>query len=161
MTSNDPRESRKRSLRRAAALGLLLVAAVPVAALTVLSAVSRRPSNLGVTNERLAECPDTPNCVSTFAADDAHRMEPFPFSESAATALAKLKQVIEPMPGAKLVSVTERYVYAEFTSAVFRFVDDVEFLVDPAQKVIHFRSAPRVGRSDFGVNRKRMESVRM
>jgi uncharacterized protein (DUF1499 family) len=60
-----------------------------------------------------------------------------------------------------MVTVEDRYIHAEFTSALFRFVDDVEFQIDAESGLIHFRSASRVGRSDLGVNRKRMESIRM
>jgi uncharacterized protein (DUF1499 family) len=64
------------------------------------------------------------------------------------------------MPRARVVKDEGNYMHAEFTSRIFRFVDDVEFVIDDAHKVIHFRSASRLGYSDFGVNRKRMEEIR-
>lgn len=160
MTASQAGKPRKRYWLRAAAGVVLFAATIPMVVLAALSAFSRRPSNLGVTDERLADCPDTPNCVSTFATDDVHRQEPFTFTDSPALAVERLKRVIEAMPGAKIISTTERYIHAEFTSRVFRFVDDVEFLVDAEKRLIHFRSASRAGRSDLGVNRKRMEAVR-
>ena len=63
------------------------------------------------------------------------------------------------MPRTKIVTVDDNYLYAEFRSALFRFVDDVEFLIDPKERAIHFRSASRVGYSDLGVNRHRMEQI--
>ena len=108
---------------------------------------------------RLRPCPATPNCVSTEAADAVHRMPPIPFTGSAAEAIARLTRVVESMPRARVVAREDTYLRAEYRSLVFRFVDDVEFAVDSAARVIHFRSASRVGRSDFGVNRRRMQEV--
>jgi uncharacterized protein (DUF1499 family) len=71
-----------------------------------------------------------------------------------------LKTVLTTLPRTKLVDEDESYLHYEFTSLLLRFVDDVEFLFDEATKTIHFRSASRLGHSDFGVNRKRMEQMR-
>ena len=79
---------------------------------------------------------------------------------SAADAMARLKRVLAAMPRVRVVTETETYLHAESTSLVFRFVDDVEFLIDPEARVVHFRSASRAGRADLGVNRARMEAVR-
>jgi uncharacterized protein (DUF1499 family) len=108
----------------------------------------------------LAPCSDTPNCVSSQATDDAHRMAPILFDGDTDEATARLKAVLAARPRTTIVSADGNYLHAECASLLFRFVDDVEFLVDPDAKVIHFRSASRVGRSDFGVNRKRMEEIR-
>ena|SRR5581483_6285165 len=131
-----------------------------VLALALFSVFSRRPGNLGVTNGRLAPCPDTPNCVCTESTDQQHAIEPMHYTTNAGQAMANLKAVISSFPRTKIVTTTDSYLHAEFTSAVFRYVDDVEFLVDEGTKTIHFRSAARAGRSDFGVNRGRMESIR-
>jgi uncharacterized protein (DUF1499 family) len=109
---------------------------------------------------RLQPCPPTPNCVSSKAQGKTHRVEPFPFAGSAAEALARVKAAALSFPRTKVVEEAPGYVHVTFTSAIFRFVDDVEFEVDEAAKVIHVRSASRVGRSDFGVNRKRVEAIR-
>ena len=130
------------------------------ATMTILSTSARRPDNLGVHDGKLAPCPTTPNCVSSQGDDDAHRMAPILFDGDADEALARLEAVVGSLPRTAIVSVDGDYVHAESTSLLFRFVDDVEFLVDRGAKVIHFRSASRVGRSDFGVNRKRMEEIR-
>jgi uncharacterized protein (DUF1499 family) len=139
---------------------LILVVVAWAALMTILSATSRRPDNLGVHDGKLAPCPNMPNCVSSQAEDDAHRMDPIPFEGDADEALARLKSVLAAQPRTTVISGDGNYLRAECASLLFRFVDDVEFLVDPDAKVIHFRSASRAGRSDFGVNRKRIEKIR-
>jgi uncharacterized protein (DUF1499 family) len=109
---------------------------------------------------RLSPCPGTPNCVSSKAADEAHRVEPFPFQGSAAESLARVRAAALSLPRARVAVEEPGYARLTFKSAVFGFVDDVEFEVDEGTKVVHVRSASRVGRSDFGVNRKRVEAIR-
>jgi uncharacterized protein (DUF1499 family) len=131
-----------------------------VGGLALLSLLARRPANLGVRGGRLAPCPDTPNCVCTQAADDAHRIEPLAHDGTPEEAMTRLKAALSALPRTRIVTETPDYLHAESTSLLFRFVDDVEFLLDRERKVIHFRSASRVGRSDLGVNRRRMEALR-
>jgi uncharacterized protein (DUF1499 family) len=131
-----------------------------VVTLALFSLFARRPSNLGVRDGRLAPCPDTPNCVGTQAADEGHRIEPLAYDGSAEEAMVRLKAALSTLPRTRVVTETPDYLHAECTSLVFRFVDDVEFLLDRERKVIHFRSASRVGHSDLGVNRRRMEALR-
>ena len=121
---------------------------------------SVRPTNLGVKEGLLAPCPTTPNCVSSQSVDQEHAIAPLPYRENVSDTIADLKKVILAMKRTEIVVATDSYLHAEFTSAVFRFVDDVEFLCDDRAKLIHVRSASRVGRSDFGVNRKRVEEIR-
>jgi uncharacterized protein (DUF1499 family) len=149
-------------MRRWKLIILFVVIAVlgGVVFLTVLSGLSRRPSNLGVVDERLASCPDKPNCVCTQATDERHAIPPLRYTGSAAEALANLKAVLAARPRTTLVTATDTYLHGECRSRLFRFVDDVEFLIDDAEKVIHFRSASRAGHSDLGVNRQRMEGIR-
>jgi uncharacterized protein (DUF1499 family) len=132
----------------------------PVIGLAILSALAKRPSHLGVVNDRFAPCPDSPNCVSTQAADVEHRIEPIPFDGPTDRVVQRLKSAIATVPRMRIVTEKDDYIHAEATSLIFRFVDDVEFLVDREAKLIHFRSASRVGRSDLGVNRSRMERIR-
>ncbi|MGH7127301.1 MAG: DUF1499 domain-containing protein [Planctomycetaceae bacterium] len=141
-------------------MAAVLLTALPVIALAVMSLVSRRPENLDVTGGRLAPCPESPNCVSSQADDDAHRIEPLTFSGSADEAMSDLIAVVESMPRTEIVTRREDYLHVEFTSPVFRFTDDVEFLLNDEVKVIHVRSASRTGRSDLGANRKRVEEIR-
>jgi uncharacterized protein (DUF1499 family) len=139
---------------------LVLVALLPVIAFYVLSFSAPRPTNLGVTDGKLAPCPDSPNCVSTQADDEGHRIEPIHFTGDAAEAKAKLKQALGTLPRTTIIHETDDYLHAECTTLIFRFVDDVEFWIDAPNQTIHFRSASRAGMSDFGVNRARLEALR-
>lgn len=119
-----------------------------------------RPTNIGVQSEKLAPCPNSPNCVSSQSQDAEHKIAPLAYNSTATEARAKLKQVIESLDRTKIITETDNYLYAEFTSKLMGFVDDVEFLIDDNSKVIHVRSASRLGQSDLGVNRKRIETIR-
>ncbi len=118
---------------------------------------------LGVKNGELTPCPKTPNCVSSQAQDKEHFIEPIKFAGSQQQAHDRLLQIIESEKRTKIITDQQDYIHVEFTSALFRFVDDVEFYF-PENKadetIIHTRSASRVGSSDLGVNRKRIERIR-
>lgn len=120
------------------------------------------PTNLGATSGQLKPCPDTPNCVCSQApaSDKEHAIAPFTYTGSAKDAIAKLKQIIEGMERATINTVTDDYLYAEFSSKLMGFVDDVEFYAPAGESVIHTRTAARLGKSDLGVNRKRTEDIR-
>ncbi len=118
----------------------------------------RRPANLGVTEGRLAPCKRTPNCVSSQAnpADSEHYIAPIAFRGS----MADLRRAVESMARASVLKVERDYLYAEYRTRLLRYVDDVELYYDEKQGVVHVRSASRLGRRDFGVNRKRIEALR-
>lgn len=120
----------------------------------------KRPTNIGVQSGQLAPCPGTPNCVNSKSQDAESRIEPLAYNSTASEVMADLKTVIQNQERTKIITETENYLYAEFTSKLMGFVDDVEFLVDDSAKVIHVRSASRLGKSDLGVNRKRIETIR-
>lgn len=127
----------------------------------------RASDNLGLRDGRLKRPSMTPNSVSSQAdlhADHAMRayarIEPLPASGDAQTSIARLRQVIEAMAGAKVIDQQADYLRVEFESRWMRFVDDAEFWFDPVAKVVQVRSASRVGRKDYGVNRVRIESIR-
>jgi len=128
--------------------------------LFIIACSGTRPEGLGPAEGRLAPCPDTPNCVSSFAKDAEHRVEPLTFQGSPEKVRQAVLETLEQRDRVNLVTQKPHYLYAEFTSLIFRFVDDVEFLIDPESKTLHFRSASRIGRSDLGVNRERIESIR-
>ena len=123
-----------------------------------LSATSRRPNNLGLAGGRLRPCPSSPNCVCSQDEDAGHRIEPIRYAGE--DPIGRLAAVVAAMPRAKVVTTSDNYLHAEFTSLIFRFVDDVEFLVAPDSGTIHCRSASRAGHSDLGVNRRRVEAIR-
>ncbi|MFH1138664.1 MAG: DUF1499 domain-containing protein [Pseudomonadota bacterium] len=115
---------------------------------------------LGIKAGRLRPCPESPNCVSSQSPDEKHFAPPLLHEGDRAGALSRLAGIVTSLERAKVVEIGEDYLRAEFTSRVFRFVDDVEFRFDSDGRTIHFRSASRVGWSDLGVNRKRVEAIR-
>ncbi|NJL91681.1 MAG: DUF1499 domain-containing protein [Coleofasciculaceae cyanobacterium SM2_1_6] len=120
----------------------------------------KRPTNLGVNAGKLAACPDSPNCVNSQEQNELHKIDPLTYTASKPEAIAKLKEVINSLPRTKIITETEDYLYAEFATPLMGFVDDVEFYFDDGAKVIHVRSASRLGKSDLGVNRDRIEVIR-
>lgn len=124
----------------------------------LLTACAGEVPTLGVHDGRLLPCPSSPNCISSQATDARHRIDPFPVTGSPETAVAQLKDVLARRPDATVVEVGNGYLRAELRTTFF--VDDVEFLLDRAEGVIHIRSASRLGYSDFGKNRRRMEEIR-
>jgi uncharacterized protein (DUF1499 family) len=150
---------------------MLRVAAVLVAliALTIVIGVSMglfsgtRPGNLGVHDGRLAPPKRTPNNVNSQIdknADAEHYIEPLRYTGDAKQAWEALRQVIDSMPRVKVVTSEPNYLYAEFTTRLMGYVDDTEFYLEEKAGAIHVRSASRLGRSDFGVNRERIEAIR-
>lgn len=115
---------------------------------------------LGVSSGRLQPCPDTPNCVSTFADDKLHRVEPIPTDLSRPEAIAHAGDAIASIDRITIVEETDGYILARSTSRLFGYVDDVEIYVPEGTSTIHFRSASRAGRGDMGVNRRRYEEFR-
>ncbi len=108
----------------------------------------------------LSLCPSSPNCVSSLSADAGHGVAPIVFSGPAQRAFAAFKNVIRAQPRAKVVAEGPDFVKAEFSSRVFKFVDDVEAVLDASKSIIHVRSASRTGYWDLGVNRARVERLR-
>ena len=108
---------------------------------------------------QLKPCPDKPNCVSTQATQPDKQREPITYTGDGAEALDKIKRLVLDMPRTKLVSAEPNYLHFTFKTWPIPFIDDVEFLLDEEAKVIHYRSASRVGHSDLGVNGKRMAKV--
>lgn len=139
------------------------VAAVSLGTPTVAALFSfsgTRPTNLGIDAGQLSACPATPNCVSSQNSDAAHAIDPLGYDSTPEAAFSKLKAVIQASPRTQIITESDRYLYAEFTSAIMGFVDDVEFYLDPDAQVIQVRSASRLGESDLGVNRQRIEAIR-
>lgn len=112
------------------------------------------PQNIGIVDGRLTACPESPNCVSSFASDELHSIQPL------AANLEQIEQVLVGIDAANIVEAADNYLYAEFTSRIMGFVDDVEFMFDQATGLTHVRSASRLGHSDMGANRNRIEAIR-
>lgn len=147
------------------ALGLL-VSAFALAQLGLLAGT--RPADLGVHDARLKPPSATRNSVSSQAAlypdhpqHDYATIKPLPQgSRSGPGAMAALLSILQNQPNIKVLEVQADYVYAEAQTPWLKFVDDLEFWLNPALGVIEVRSASRLGREDFGTNRERIESIR-
>ncbi|QAS51769.1 DUF1499 domain-containing protein [Halobacillus litoralis] len=113
---------------------------------------------LGVKEGKLAACPSSPNCVSTQTKNHDKQMAPLPFTQDLATSKDMIKQLLSRMERTTIESESDDYIHSIIQTKWLRFKDDVEFYFDSEEKVIHFRSASRVGYSDLGVNNKRMKA---
>lgn len=146
-------------------IGALAVAAIVMAQLGAFA--GKQPRNLGVQDGKLRPPSTTPNSVSSQAylwpqhpmREDAS-IAPLALRGSGPEAIARIRQVVATMPGARVVEARDDYLYVQFTTRWMRFVDDAEFWYDPGAGVVQLRSASRVGRKDFGVNRARIEAIR-
>ena len=112
------------------------------------------PENLGVYDHKLAPCPNSPNCVSSFDTKAPHSIKPIKAD------LEKIEKTLASLNNANIVNRSNNYMRAEFKSRLMGYVDDVEFLYDEIENISHVRSASRVGYSDLGTNRRRVEKIR-
>ena len=148
-------------------IAVVVVVVVAVAAGQLGFLQGTPPADLGVREGRLKPPSMTENSVTSQAAlypDHPQRkyadIAPLALKGGGPATIARIKAIVEGMDGAKVVKSEPGYLYAQFTTRLMRYVDDVEFWFDPAANVIQVRSASRVGRGDLGVNRKRVEAVR-
>ena len=128
--------------------------------LVSVSCAAEKSASPGMPEAGLIACPDSPNCVSSDAQDEKHHIAPLTFSIPAAEAWQLLKEQVAKLPRTVVVTDKPGYLHAECRSAVFGFVDDLEFQLRAAQGVIAVRSAARTGYYDFGANRQRIEELR-
>ena len=123
---------------------------------SIIGCTGNRPVDLGLKDGYLRPCPSSPNCVNSMVnEDEVHRIEPF-----RGVSLAELRELLQNEESVEIVTDHENYLHAEFTSLIMRFVDDVEFFSIAEEQVIHVRSASRLGSSDLGANRRRVEGLR-
>jgi uncharacterized protein (DUF1499 family) len=108
----------------------------------------------------LLDCPDSPNCVSSLAKNPKHRVEPFHLKNDPKTSWGIIEKTIASLPRTKIVTANNIDIHAECRSVIFRFVDDLTLHLFLSKGVIHIRSASRIGYSDLGVNRRRVENLR-
>jgi uncharacterized protein (DUF1499 family) len=151
-----------------AVLAVLVVAVAAIAAGQMGLLRGTPPADLGVRDGRLKAPSTTPNSVSSQAMlwpdnprCEAAQVAPLALlgGDGAAT-MAKLQRVVQAQPGAVLVTARPDYLYAQFTTRLMKYTDDVEFWLDPAAGVVQVRSASRLGERDMGANRARVEAVR-
>lgn len=137
----------------------LFVRTFIVGAILLLTACAGEPpQNLGVTQGRLSNCPPSENCVNSQLLGDPHYVEPLRMSGTQGEKKAQLLQVINRLPRTRVINSTDNYLLVEFESRLMGYVDDVELLI--GEKYVDIRSASRLGYSDFGVNRSRVETIR-
>jgi len=117
-----------------------------------------RPNNLGLRDDRLSPCPASPNCVSSQASDERHRIAPLAFNGDPDAAFARLKQMLAQRSDTAVIEERPGYLRVELRTTFF--VDDGEFQLDRVRRIIHVRSSSRLGYSDLGKNRSRMEDIR-
>ncbi|MCG8670319.1 MAG: DUF1499 domain-containing protein [Pseudomonadales bacterium] len=115
------------------------------------------PENLGIQDNKLAPCPSSPNCVSSYETSADHKVSPWSYKGNSADAQNKLLSILKSKDNVKVVSEQNGYVRAEFESSLMGFVDDVEFVITNAE--VHMRSASRLGYSDLGANKKRIDGL--
>ncbi|MBW4641497.1 MAG: DUF1499 domain-containing protein [Goleter apudmare HA4340-LM2] len=118
-------------------------------------------SGLGVDNGHLTACPASPNCVVSQDGDAKHSIDAIAYHVDREKARETLLKVLGVVPRTEIVEKTDDYIHALSKSRIFQFVDDVEFYFPADESVIHVRSASRLGDSDFGVNRRRIEQIRL
>ena len=119
------------------------------------------PSNLGLQEDRLAPCPATPNCILSQDSDVAHSIAPLTYSGDRSRTYENLLKILAVVPRTRIVTQTDNYIRVEFESRLLGFVDDGEFYFPAEDGIIQVRSASRLGESDLGVNRTRMEQIRL
>lgn len=142
-------------LRRAVPLALFLLVAASCIATRMAPAAPTAPADAP-----LPPCPATPNCVCSEDPDPGHQITPLAFTGAPAEALARLQRVVLGLPRTTLLSESGTGFRVECRTRLFRFVDDLEFRLDTPRGVIQVRSASRVGYSDLGTNRRRVERIR-
>ena len=134
-----------------------------LASLISLTGCAGARPDLGINNGALTPCPKTPNCVNSQAIGGKQYIQPIRYTGTQKEARNRLLQVLDSIKRTNILTARENYIRAETTSALFRFVDDMEFYLPEEQAdetLIHIRSASRIGSFDFGVNRKRIERIR-
>lgn len=139
------------------ATGLTWAPNLPLASLFHFS--GSRPKGLGIQAGHLKACPSSPNCVSSQGEDPEHFIEAIATTDPPVT-LDGIVALIQADDAAEIITQADDYLYAEYTSSLMGFVDDVEFWIDAEAGEIAVRSASRLGESDLGVNRKRIEAIR-
>ena len=138
-------------------IGIVLVTGLYFVYLSILS---RKQPELGLQDGMLSICPATPNCVCSEYPDSPGYISPLQFTIPDNEAVKRIKKALQTM-GGNIIGERAGYIHAIFESRLFRFIDDVELRMDAERQLIHFRSASRVGHSDFGANKKRIDRLRL
>ncbi len=141
-------------------MGKVIIMFGIVLSVFIIGCTGTRPTSIGIVNGGLTPCPAKPNCVSSQAKDKKHFSESFPYTTEKSVAFNCLKEIISGQKRTTIVFETDSYLHVEYKTACLGFVDDAEFYFPENESVVHFRSASRLGYSDLGVNKKRIEGLR-
>lgn len=140
---------------------LISIICVIFLSLTSLIIFPEQTLALGISDNHLTTCPTSPNCVVSQNGDEKHAIDPIPYHGDRDKAKETLLKVLTVVPRTEVVEETDNYIHALSKSRIFKFTDDVEFYFPASENVIHVRSASRVGESDLGVNKRRIEQIRL
>ncbi len=123
---------------------------------------SERPQKLGIHGAQLYPCSEKPHCRSSYSAqkDEKHYIKPLRMIESKELAYKKIQGILSKYKSAKIIKMDPSYIHAEFTSSIFKFIDDIEFHFVWEKKMIHIKSSSRIGYWDLGSNKKRIEEIK-
>ena len=139
---------------------LASIVLIIIVAFFILGLISKKGEALGMKDGQLQACTSTENCViSETVSGIANTIEPFSFTGDKAAFLVKLKATVE-SSGGKIITSDDSYIAATFTSGIFGYVDDFELRLTD-DNLLHFRSCSRVGRSDLGANKKRVDAIKL
>ncbi|MCM1988546.1 DUF1499 domain-containing protein [Oceanirhabdus seepicola] len=138
----------------------IIIGVLIVLFLLMYSKNTQTPNNLGVKDGKLAPLSNKPNCVSTQTTMGDKKIVPLPFKENLIKSREEILNIIKSFPNTNIIEMKDDYIYVVFTSSRMKYNDDVEFYFDINDKVIHFRSASRVGYSAMGSNRKRYNIIK-
>ena len=145
--------------------GLLSLSIDSTSSLSVFASIfhfsGNSPTNIGIENGKLTSCPDSPNCVVSQTDDQSHYIEPLTYSGDRQEAYDNFVKILSVVPNTQITEQTKNYIRAQSTSKIMGFIDDSEFYFPPNEQIIHWRSASRLGESDLGVNRRRLEQIRL
>ena len=128
--------------------------------ITLFSCTGQKPDDLGVFDNQFSPCPESPNCVSSDAEDDAHNIEVFKLNPDYKNNWQAIYETVSSLTRTKVITFNQHYIHAECSSAFFGFVDDLQLHLREQEEYVAVKSAARLGHSDFGVNRKRVNHLR-
>ena len=139
---------------------LIVIAVLAVAFLVRVTYENNQVPVLGITDGQFTPVSSKPNNVSSQAQDPKKKVDTWPFKSDASETITSIKQAISSYGSGEIMSESDNYVYVVFTTSLMRYKDDVEFFLDEANQVVHFRSSSRAGYSDLGLNRKRYNELK-
>lgn len=141
-------------------LAILLISLL-VAAIVYINVNNGTPEELGVIDGQLILCPESPNCVSSQSdiSDKQHFIKAINYQVSRPNMQLTLEKYLLSTSKYRIVKSELGYLHTEVESDLIGFIDDVEFYLPKDEKLIHIRSASRVGFSDFDVNRNRVRQI--